>query len=289
MTRTKFDENRCFGVEIEAVGVYPSQVAEAMSDNNIECHSEHYNHTTRPYWKIVSDSSLRDNTGAGKTFELVSPKLKGKQGLEEIEKVCGVLQSIGAKINKSCGLHVHHDAADFTAKNFRNLFALYGKMEQTLDRMMPASRRYNNNYMCKSISKTMRNGLEEFKACETIEDYKNWFLIFGDRHSKLNIHSYWIHGSIEFRHHSGTIEAEKITNWVVMTQIMMNRAKTTVRINLEENRYETNPLISNWSRVACDLTLKREWNTCDTYVQTAVRWAMNRINHFEQKALEQAA
>lgn len=35
-----------------------------------------------------------------------------------------------------------------------------------------------------------------------------------NRYRKLNLQSFWQHGTVEFRQHQGTVEAEKACNWV---------------------------------------------------------------------------
>ena len=62
---------RTFGVEIEAHGIEPRALAAELTAAGIECHPEHYNHSTRPFWKVVSDGSVRGEL----PFELVSPVL----------------------------------------------------------------------------------------------------------------------------------------------------------------------------------------------------------------------
>lgn len=37
----------------------------------------------------------------------------------------------------------------------------------------------------------------------------------GNRYKKVNLKSYFRHGTVEFRQHSGTIEYTKISNWVL--------------------------------------------------------------------------
>lgn len=96
---------------------------------------EGYNHTTRPHWKLVTDSSLNGND----TFELVSPILVGEAGLRELEKVCWVLDLCDVKVNESCGLHVHIDAAGFSMETWRNLSLSYKHLEPVIDKFMPAS------------------------------------------------------------------------------------------------------------------------------------------------------
>ena len=75
---------RKFGIEIEAYNCSRERLARELREAGIEVTVEGYNHTTRPHWKLVTDSSLNGND----TFELVSPILVGEAGLRELEKVC---------------------------------------------------------------------------------------------------------------------------------------------------------------------------------------------------------
>ena len=109
--------NRKFGIEIEAYNCSRERLARELREADIEVTVESYNHTTRPHWKLVTDSSINGND----TFELVSPILVGEAGLRELEKVCWVLDLCDMKVNGSCGLHVHIDAAGFSMETWRNL------------------------------------------------------------------------------------------------------------------------------------------------------------------------
>lgn len=129
--------NRKFGIEIEAYNCSRERLARELREAGIEVTVEGYNHTTRPHWKLVTDSSLNGND----TFELVSPILVGEAGLRELEKVCWVLDLCDVKVNESCGLHVHIDAAGFSMATWRNLALSYKHLEPVIDRFMPASRR----------------------------------------------------------------------------------------------------------------------------------------------------
>lgn len=44
------------------------------------------------------------------------------------------------------------------------------------------------------------------------------------------------HGTIEFRHHSGTIEATKILAWVKMTRAIVERGAETKRVSVRDNK-----------------------------------------------------
>ena len=137
--------NRKFGIEIEAYNCSRERLARELREAGIEVTVESYNHTTRPHWKLVTDSSINGND----TFELVSPILVGEAGLRELEKVCWVLDLCEVKVNESCGLHVHIDAAGFSMATWRNLALSYKHLEPVIDRFMPASRR--DNYYCKGL------------------------------------------------------------------------------------------------------------------------------------------
>ena len=93
---------RRFGVEFEAYNVNEDTLRNALENAGIHCEIERYNHTTRGYWKIVSDASLSGNN----TFELVSPILKGEAGLLELEKVCKVLEEchVSQGVGETCCL-----------------------------------------------------------------------------------------------------------------------------------------------------------------------------------------
>ena len=140
--------NGNFGVEIEAYNCTRERLARELNAAGISVQVEGYNHTDHAdHWKLVTDSSLSGNN----TFELVSPILHGEQGLEELEKVCWVLDLCEAKVNDSCGLHVHMDAAEFDLQTWKNLIITYKRLEGVIDGFMPRSRR--NNRYCKGLSR----------------------------------------------------------------------------------------------------------------------------------------
>ena len=204
--------NRTFGVEIEFVG-NKFDVANSLQELGIACEVETYNHVTKRHWKIVTDASVRDG------WELVSPILSGKDGLEELKIVCEGLQNAGARINRTCGLHVHHGARDFTTDTFKNLIKIYQRFESVIDTLVSESRRGSNNCYCKSVNNDLyRNALKRTGTPGALVSY------VCDRYHKLNLQSYVTHGTVEFRQHQGTVEFEKISNWVKLTQAMVERA-----------------------------------------------------------------
>lgn len=210
--------NRRFGIEIEAYGVDRDALATALRRAGIDCAVEAYNHATRTHWKITTDNSI---TGVANPFEIVSPILEGMDGLEQVRKVSEVLISLRAKINRTCGMHIHFDAAHMNVNCWKNVMLNYALLENIIDSMMPESRRGTSNQYCRSLR--IPNFATKFKNVRTIEGLSN---LFPDRYYKVNMKAYVQHRTIEFRQHSGTIEFEKIKNWVLFLHNLLSYSTT---------------------------------------------------------------
>ena len=195
--------NRKFGIEIEAYNCSRERLARELREAGIEVMVESYNHTTRPHWKLVTDSSISGND----TFELVSPILVGEAGLRELEKVCWILDLSDVKVNGSCGLHVHIDDAGFSLETWRNLSMRYRHLEPDIDRIFLFFCR--DNYYCKGLGYVSD---EMIRSARTVDELKNRI---GNRYHKVNLEAYSRHKTVEFRQHSGTTNFTKMRNWVL--------------------------------------------------------------------------
>lgn len=110
-----------------------------------------------------------------------------------IEKLCKVLQEIGARVNYTCGLHVHLDMRRrCERKAFKNLTL----MQPLLYRMVPSSRMHG-----------------QYSAYTNYTDFDD-YMENADRYVGINGTAYDRHSTIEVRIHSGTINAEKINRWI---------------------------------------------------------------------------
>lgn len=208
--------NRIYGVEIEIKTTNGNgdrlttrQIASAIQQQGIICHAEGYNHNDVNYWKVITDSSCG--------YEVVSPKLSGTAGLEEIRKVIAGLDRVDAKVDRRCGLHVHVDARDLSKKEISKIFLNYAKWEKTFDHLMPNSRRANNNGFAGTIRHIFNSDIDAF--------IKNPAGRMPSRYLKVNLCSLSRHGSIEFRQHSGTTSFAKIKNWVVLLVAFVEKSR----------------------------------------------------------------
>lgn len=213
--------NRRFGIEIECIVPSVRQLEVELRSSGIEVLYAGYTHRRMDEWKLVTDSSLSVGgmIGHWETIEVVSPPLKGEEGLAQLKTVCDVLARVGAKVNRSCGLHVHCDAASLRTEDIVRLYKLYGRYESTIDSMLPPTRRGSGNSFCRSIV----DAASRMYGVTTWRDISR--LLYGSRYHKVNIESFVRHGTVEFRQHSGTVEYEKIANWVCFVQALVKKSQ----------------------------------------------------------------
>ncbi len=199
--------SRKFGIELEITGITQSKAAAALRAVGIEVITPGYTHRTTLAWKIVPDSSV--NNG----FEVVSPILEGESGREEADTVINALKTAGAHADRSCGLHVHFDAADLGVEELRCIISRYARWEAEIDAFMPPSRRGSENRFCRSV-----RGLPESS------DFRNASTVSGLAHAqpgryfKVNLQSLLRQGTIEFRQHNGIVDADRTLNWVKLLE-----------------------------------------------------------------------
>ncbi|HXJ70662.1 MAG TPA: amidoligase family protein [Verrucomicrobiae bacterium] len=218
-----------FGVELEVIMPAESNgdrgrtaLADRMVEAGVECAHESYNHRTRPHWKIVTDSSIGHQNA-----EIVSPILRGEDGFEQIRKVCRALGAHGCRVNHSTGFHVHVGARDRFAEQvgfFKELVRTHAKFEPVIDQLVSQSRRARNSQWCQPTP--FNDNVERATTIDRVIAAANP----NGRYAKLNLTAYHTHGTVEFRQHQGTTNAQKIENWVKLClRIVAHAARNTER------------------------------------------------------------
>ena len=228
----KVNETRTFGVEIECKVPHLSiaRVAAKIRRLGIPCTSPGYTHHGYEAWKVVPDGTVGDGwkTVDGVQvrhygMEVVSPILKGAAGVAELKKVVKLLNRLGAFADRACGLHVHHGARDLSLDSWKSLYRLYIRFEGVFDTVVPASRRGNVNSMCHALT-AYGSEATVLARVDAAYDLHGLRTAISSRFVKLNVQSYWRHGTVEFRHFGGTTDFTKILNWVSLTQAMVEKA-----------------------------------------------------------------
>lgn len=158
---------------------------------------------------VKRDGSINEDDD---TFGAEVTILFNRNDRSNLQATCDLLYEFGAKINKSCGLHVHLDCRDLTNKvgqiskqRVGVRAARLGRALPVLSQMVPKSRR-NNEYCALGVS-----------------DYN------GRRYFAINKTSLKKFGTIEVRLHSGTTDFSKINRWVdLLYAISHSKVKTKV-------------------------------------------------------------
>lgn len=211
-----FPHVRQFGLELEFFNISEGRVQTLLQGAGIQCWRSYYEDSGTG-WKITDDGSIVGDY----SVELVSPILSGVEGLRQVAKVVRILSDAGAKVNKSCGFHVHVDANDLPSNVLLNVYRRYALHESMIDTFMVKSRRANNNEYCKStrnlLDRTVNvaKNMDPSEVAELMDERCIGGRWSGGRYNKVNLCAYLRHGTIEFRHHGGTMNVDKVLSWVM--------------------------------------------------------------------------
>jgi hypothetical protein len=206
-----------YGVEIECYLPEGSTAADAAAAINARlgatgrCAAESYNHLTRDHWKIVPDGSLGDYA---RGIEVVSPVLRGEAGLEALSRVMDALEDFGCTVSRRCGLHVHVGVGPRRTDFFRRLLKAYAHFEPVIDSLMPPSRRASANLYCRSVTHIAFTAIDAAVSLSALIGLMS--ARAEARYHKLNLAAHRRYGTVEFRQHSGTLDATKARNWTLL-------------------------------------------------------------------------
>jgi hypothetical protein len=164
--------------------------------------------------------------------EVVSPVLKGREGLRVLMAVCEAITP-HVKISRKCGLHVHHFVSSET--ELRNMVYGWENVEEYVMEALPKSRQDN------SYCKTWKSRNSHRHSKSSLKSFSRNCLgggsICDSRYVSLNLESYWLRNTVEFRAHSGTYEYEKIANWTIFTQAVVDKA-LACKFDAPVNRFQ---------------------------------------------------
>lgn len=233
-----------FGIEIECFGCTRQIIKDELTKLGINAEIQTYNHIDlEGIWKITYDGSVT-NEGTEpildlygntviKGIEVVSPPLTGEDGLEELRKVCMVLNKVGAKVDSTCGLHVHIDSEFLDYTDIKNILVFYYNNQYVIDNLFSEERYARNCKFCKEIE------LEQLEKVRYAKSKEQIGFFMKTRHKVVNARSYRRHvNTIEFRQHPGTINFIEIRNWLFLLQYIVGYSKDlngVLKINRDEN------------------------------------------------------
>ena len=225
--------DRTFGVEMEVI--FAGSRRDLANAINAEFNSQGisataydatYTHADNAdnIWKVVYDGSVQAGS------EVVSPILHGESGFEQIRAVCKALNEIGCTVNRTTGMHVHHGMDGLSPKQVGQVFGTYAAFQQLLNFAVSPSRR-NAGYARTVPTAVTNDGDDKWddvntmgQALRKLNATKGSTRYSAVNHDSFNPRSPQNHGTIEFRQHQGTINADKVITWVLITQAIIENA-----------------------------------------------------------------
>lgn len=254
----RYFTDRSFGVEIEFYGldyyilppdngiIKPYNIHSKAGDGRgflhlLEDHGLHLG-ADKHSWHLEEDSSIVHRGGV----ELISPILRGLEGLVEAYHFFQLLNEIqGAKIDESCGFHVHHgvESEHYRCAQLKELVRIVYAMEDYLYLLIAGER------MAKDTCRPMDLDVEALLKLGDCEDeckrngcrmkdlwysYENRYDPNSNRDVRydmtryhgLNLHSYWYRSTIEFRYHSAVLQKmDEAMQWIIFTQFLVELSR----------------------------------------------------------------
>ena len=194
---------------------------------------------TPMHWNNVSDGSISSDVEGYSATELVSVPLSGDFIVDAVDNLMNWKNIFYADVNRSCGLHIHIDSTDMSAKEVARVGMVYSYFQEILKSMMPKSRQDSNwcrdfNMMFDELvgidseEQLVSLYYESMDCSPSIEKYND------ARYSGLNLHSRYYHGSLEFRLHSGTLNKTKILNWISICNTIVEKGIELSKLTRED-------------------------------------------------------
>jgi len=272
-------KDQCFGVEVEMTGITRRQAAEALAEyfgTSPQYLGTYYDTwgVTDPegkMWKLMSDSSItperktadgykllskRDTEGRERQVEMVTPKLTYAE-LPKLQECVRRVRKAGAKVNGSCGIHVHVDAANHNRQSLKNLIGIMYSKEDILFKALQVNEDRAAQW-CRKVREPMLRQARTLSSDETsgLTQLENiWYEGFendgrtrhdhynGSRYYALNLHSTFYRGTVEWRCFNSTLHAGKVAAYVnlclaISAQAIAQRS-TVMRKTQSENELFT--------------------------------------------------
>lgn len=263
-------KDQYFGVEVEMTGITREAAARALAEHfgTAPRHTgDYYDSWYVPdpegkEWRVMSDGSIRKErkTASGYqetpnrnySVELVSPKLTYAE-MPKFQECVRRVRKAGAKVNSSCGIHVHVDAAGHDRQSLKNLLSIMYSKEDILFKALRVDPDRVSRY-CQKVREPMLEQARKLSAEETrdltqLEDiwyegnirhheHYNW-----TRYYALNLHSVFYRGTVEFRCFNSTLHAGRAKAYIdlclAMSAQAINQRSTVMRKTHSDNELFT--------------------------------------------------
>ena len=262
-------QDQLFGMELEFTGITRKEAAAiisnhfGLSSSSIRIDSSTYNrHIIRTpdgrEWTVMKDASLNtsrtnsdsrseyySNSSSDYSCEFVTPKCKYSD-LNDIQEIVREFRHAGAKVNSSCGMHVHVDGSNHDVRSLINLSKMMWAREDILYRAIDF--KTPRLQWCAKTSQAYIERLDSRKPTTKDELKYCWYGDYGDhsghydssRYRALNLHAYFTKGTVEFRCFNSTLHAGEVKSYIQFALGCSSRSINMTRTTLEKKTESTN-------------------------------------------------
>lgn len=190
----------CVGLEIEIEGVDRDNIRRTGELDEF-------------FWQVKGDNSLRG--GVELVFSRPTKSANITHSLDQLEKMVSSLREndISPVFSERTSIHVHLDVRDMETKDIIELIKLYMLFEGIIFEYV-GSWRSKTSYCRPLIGSNFEDVLHQFKDRENSYSFIDVAASYSDKYAALNSRSLSSFGSLEFRHHPGSLSKVDILEWI---------------------------------------------------------------------------
>ena len=170
-------------------------------------------------WNDTYDGSISSDMSR----EFIMQPEVGDAALNRVKTFCNWLDSEGWYTDSSCGIHVHTDAFYLGVNELKGILLTARALEPLIYNMLPRSR--SESRYSKPMDKIDSKIIVDIKTISEL--CQLWYEVMNGTHAScekyndsryrgFNLHSRFLHGTIEYRYHHGTISHYYIKNWIML-------------------------------------------------------------------------
>ena len=263
-------KNQKFGMEVEFTGITRQEAIKALGEH-FEASPIYLGQGYDAWgivddvgrtWKVMRDGSIRAEKKAGDRYirtdeeayrcEFVTPVLT-YEDIPHLQEAIRAIRNAGGKVNSSCGLHIHVDAANHNRQSLKNLIAIMYSKEDMLFKALKVNedraQRWCQKVREPMLKKARRLSGDETKDLTKLEDiwyegpsgrydHYNW-----TRYYALNLHSVFYRGTVEWRCFNSTLHAGRARAYLnlclAMSAQAINQKRSVMRKTHSDNELFT--------------------------------------------------
>jgi len=256
-------KTQTFGIEIETTSLGRRRTAEVIAEHfgtTAQYIGAHLDDWKIPMpdgrkWTVESDSSVTDPSA-----EVVSPVCRWED-IEMVQEVVRALRKAGAKVDDSCGIHIHVGLGRHTPRTLRNLVNIINAKENLLTQALGISYSRRGRW-CREVDQAFLEILNSKKP-DTMEAFAElWYRYSGgsssdwrrcamrhydhSRYHLLNLHATFSTErparTIEFRAFNATLHAGEIKSYIqlclaISAQALHSKSASSARPETDNPKY----------------------------------------------------